>query len=39
MHYNNDPATTFFDVQKFFQLLEERIEARLDEQGAPRAGK
>ena len=37
MHYNNDPATTFFDVQKFFQLLEERIEARLDEQGAPRA--
>lgn len=29
MYFNNDPATTFFDVEKFFQLLEARISARL----------
>jgi hypothetical protein len=30
--YNNDPTTSFADVQKFFKLLEERITARLKEQ-------
>ena len=29
MDYNNDPKTTFADVQKFFTLLEERIQKRL----------
>jgi hypothetical protein len=29
MDYNNDPKTTFADTQKFFQLVEERIEKRL----------
>ena len=29
MNYNNDPKTTFADVQKFFRLLEERIQKRL----------
>ncbi len=32
MDYNNDPKTTFADVQKFFSLLEERIKKRLAEQ-------
>jgi hypothetical protein len=32
MNYNNDPKTTFADVQKFFRLLEERIQKRLQEQ-------
>jgi hypothetical protein len=32
MNYNNDPKTTFADVQKFFDLLQERIEKRLKEQ-------
>jgi hypothetical protein len=27
--YNNDPKTTFADVQKFFDLVEERIKQRL----------
>jgi hypothetical protein len=27
--YNNDPKTTFADVQKFFTLIEERIKKRL----------
>jgi hypothetical protein len=27
--YNNDPKTTFSDVQKFFTLLEKRIEKQL----------
>jgi len=27
--YNNDPRTTFADVQKFFTLLEDRIQKRL----------
>jgi len=39
MHFNNDPATTFFDVQKLFQLLEGRIAARLAGEGAPKPGK
>jgi hypothetical protein len=29
MDYNNDPTTTFADVQKFFRLLEDRISTRL----------
>jgi hypothetical protein len=29
MDYNNDPKTTFADVQKFFTLIEERIKKRL----------
>ena len=29
MDYNNDPTTTFADVQKFFRLLEDRISMRL----------
>jgi hypothetical protein len=32
MDYNNDPKTTFADVQTFFALLEKRIEKRLDAQ-------
>jgi len=31
MGYNNDPTTTFADVQKVFQLLEDRIAKRLAE--------
>jgi hypothetical protein len=31
MDYNNDPATTFADIQKVFGLLEDRIAARLNE--------
>jgi hypothetical protein len=29
MEYNNDPKTTFADVQKFFNLIEARIKKRL----------
>jgi hypothetical protein len=29
MDYNNDPKTTFADVQKFFTIVEERIKKRL----------
>jgi hypothetical protein len=29
MDYNNDPKTTFADVQKFFSLVEERIKKQL----------
>ena len=29
MNYNNDPKTTFADVQRFFNVLEERIKNRL----------
>lgn len=32
MDFNNDPTTTFFDVQKFFQLLEGRVAQRLAKQ-------
>ena len=32
MDFNNDPTTTFFDAQKFFQLLEARVAKRLAEQ-------
>ena len=31
MDYNNDPATTFADVRKFFDRMESRISARLNE--------
>ncbi len=34
MNYNNDPATTFAGIQKFFRLLDERIAKRLAEQEA-----
>ena len=36
MNYNNDPTTTYADVQKFFEILENRIAVRLKEQ--PRSG-
>jgi hypothetical protein len=29
MDFNNDSSTTFFDIQKFFQLLEDRITKQL----------
>jgi hypothetical protein len=32
MDYNNDPATTFADLQEFFRRLETRLAARLKEQ-------
>lgn len=32
MDYNNDPHTTFADVQRFLDLLQGRIEGRLEEQ-------
>jgi hypothetical protein len=32
MDYNNDPTTTFADVQKFFRLLEDRIAKRVKEE-------
>jgi hypothetical protein len=32
MDYNNDPTTTFADVQTFFRKLQDRIAARLKEQ-------
>jgi hypothetical protein len=32
MDYNNDPHTTFADVQRFFDLLQGRVEGRLEEQ-------
>ena len=37
MGYNNDPTTTFADVQKVFRLLEDHIAKRLSEES--RAGK
>lgn len=35
MDYNNDPNTTFNDIQKVFQLLRERINKRLTEEPPP----
>ncbi len=32
MDYNNDPRTSFIDVQRFFTLLEQRIQRQLDAQ-------
>jgi hypothetical protein len=34
VEYNNDPATSFEDVQKLFQIVEDRLAKRLAEQGA-----
>jgi hypothetical protein len=34
MNYNNDPHTTFADVRRFFDFLQGRIEARLQDQEA-----
>jgi hypothetical protein len=36
MGYNNDPTTTFADVQTFFNKLQDRIAARLKEQNQSR---
>jgi hypothetical protein len=33
MGYNNDPATTFADIQKVFRLMEERISSALAKEG------
>ncbi len=33
MDYNNDPQTTFADVQRFFSLLEQRIQKQIDADG------
>jgi hypothetical protein len=32
MDYNNDPATTFADVQRFFQILNNHVARRLKEE-------
>ena len=32
MGYNNDPATTFADIQRVFRLMEARIAKRLTEE-------
>jgi hypothetical protein len=34
MDYNNDPSTTFRDIQKVFELMEKRITQRLREDSA-----
>lgn len=33
MGYNNDPTTTFADIQKVFDLLEENVAKRLKDEG------
>ena len=38
MDYNNDPTTTFADIQKVFDLLEARIAKRLKEEPAGGSG-
>lgn len=35
MDYNNDPKTTFADVRRFFDLLQQRVLARLHELRSP----
>jgi len=35
MNYNNDPTTTFTDVQKVFKLMEDRIAKRLSGASSP----
>jgi hypothetical protein len=35
MNYNNDPKTTFADVQKFFAILEDRVSKKLAAQTSP----
>ena len=39
MDYNNDPTTTFADIQKFFRLLQDRIARRLREESQGRISK
>jgi hypothetical protein len=39
MDYNNDPRTTFEDIQRVFRLLEERISKRLSDQAGAKNGK
>jgi hypothetical protein len=39
MGYNNDPARTFGDIRKFFDLLEAAISKRLNDAKANAAGK
>lgn len=39
MDYNNDPTTTFADIQRVFDLLETRIAKRLKEQSSDSAPK
>jgi len=34
MDFNNDPSITFFDIQKFFQVLEERINKQMAAQNS-----
>ena len=36
MDYNNDPKTTFANVQRFFSLLEQRIQKQIDAEGQAR---
>ncbi len=36
MDYNNDPTTTFADIQRFFRLLQDRITKRLTEESPGR---
>jgi hypothetical protein len=36
MDYNNDPTTTFGDVQRFFALLRKRIDDRLNRESSPK---
>jgi hypothetical protein len=38
MNYNNDPRTTFADVQRFFDFLQARIEGRLEQEGISGGG-
>jgi len=38
MGYNNDPTTSFADIQKILSLLEARIQKRLEEPQAPPCG-
>jgi len=35
MDYNNDPTTTFADIQRVFRLLEDRIARRLSNETVP----
>jgi hypothetical protein len=37
--YNNDSKTTFADVQRFFDLLEARIQKRLEQDAATESPK
>ncbi len=39
MDYNNDPTTTFADLKRFFQVLQDRISKRLAEEPKAAASK